>query len=91
MAKYIITYNVIVARVKKFLCFGKKYYGVGLSNECAYSELKSYVPASELQNAKFYFASKCIDERGKSHMVWSTGIPLSYDDMESAAESWSNK
>lgn len=91
MAKCLINYTVIVARVKKFLCFGKKYYGVGLSNACAYSELKEHMPASELQKAKFYFASKCIDERGKARMVWSVGMPLSYDEMESAAESWPNK
>lgn len=91
MARCIINYTVIVARVKKFLCFGKKYYGVGLNNACAYSELKRNMPAAELPKAKFYFASKCIDERGKSRMVWSVGMPLSYDEMESAARSWSNK
>jgi len=91
MARCIINYTVIVARVKKFLCFGKKYYGVGLNNACAYSELKRNMPASELPKAKFYFASKCIDERGKSRMVWSVGMPLSYDEMESASRSWSNK
>lgn len=91
MAKCVINYTVIVARVKKFLCFGKKYYGVGLSNACAYSELKRHMPADELQKAKFYFASKYIDERGKSRMAWPAGIPLSYDEMESAAKSWSKK
>lgn len=91
MAKCIINYTVIVARVKKFRFFRKKYYGVGLSNACAYSELKRNMPASELPKAKFYFASKCIDERGKSRMVWSAGIPLSYAEMESVSESWPNK
>lgn len=91
MAKCIIEYTVIVAKVKKFLCFGKKYYGSGLSNACAYSELKRHVPADELQKAKFYFARKCINARGKSRMVWSVGIPLTYDEMEWAAKSWSNK
>lgn len=91
MAKCIINYIVIVARVKKFLCFGKKYYGVGLSNACAYSELKRHMPASELTKAKFYFDKKCIDERGKSRMVWSVRIPLSYDEMESVSKSWPNK
>lgn len=93
MARCIINFNytVIVAKVKKFLCFGKKYYGVGLNNACAYSELKRHMPAAELQKAKFYFASKYIDERGNSRMAWSAGIHLSYDELESVAESWPKK